>query len=92
MASFRPVDFSELTTNIASLFRSAIERGGIQFNVECAAGPNVFVDVDAWEKVATNIISNAFKYTLKGRIEVRVRYTKSHAIFSCADTGVGIPQ
>jgi len=77
---------------LASLFRSAIERGGIQFDVNKTLGPKVYVDVDAWEKVVTNLVSNAFKYTLKGRIEVRVVYTTTHAIFSCSDTGIGISE
>ncbi|KAH7100384.1 hypothetical protein BKA62DRAFT_640120 [Auriculariales sp. MPI-PUGE-AT-0066] len=92
LAMFRPVNLPALTTDLASLFRSAIERGGIEYIVSCDPGPEVVLDVDAWEKVVTNIISNAFKYTLRGRIIVKIEYTTTHAVFSCSDTGVGIPE
>jgi len=56
------VDLGALTADLASLFRSAIERGGVQYLVNCSQGREVFVDVDAYEKVVTNLMSNAFKY------------------------------
>ncbi|KZW00758.1 hypothetical protein EXIGLDRAFT_720395 [Exidia glandulosa HHB12029] len=89
---FVPVDLGALTANFASLFRSAIERGRVQYSVECDEGPLVYLDPDSWEKIVTNIISNAFKYCLKGTIEVRVQFTRKEAIFSCSDTGCGIPE
>lgn len=47
LARFVPVDLGKLTENYASLFRSAIERGGVEYAVECgAAGPQVYVDPD----------------------------------------------
>ncbi|KAH7105199.1 hypothetical protein BKA62DRAFT_827312 [Auriculariales sp. MPI-PUGE-AT-0066] len=92
IASFRPVNIGSLTADLASLFRSAIERGGVHYTVVCEEGREVFLDIDAYEKVVTNIISNAFKYCLTGAIEVRLEYTRTDAIFSCADTGCGIPE
>ncbi|KZV94827.1 hypothetical protein EXIGLDRAFT_766708 [Exidia glandulosa HHB12029] len=91
LALFRPVDLGAITADIASLFRSAIERGRVTYSVDCVNGKEVYVDTDAWEKIVTNIISNAFKYCLEGTIEVRVEYTKTDAVFSCSDTGCGIP-
>ncbi|KAH7100383.1 hypothetical protein BKA62DRAFT_771650 [Auriculariales sp. MPI-PUGE-AT-0066] len=91
LTMLRSVNLAALTTDLASLFRSAIERGGIEYTVTCDSGPNVFLDIDAWEKIVTNIISNAFKYTLRGQIGISVYYTKTHAVFTCSDTGVGIP-
>src|SRR6185369_11840149 len=50
-AYFVPLDLASLTTDLASSFRSAMERAGLEFRVECAplAQP-VFVDRDMWEK------------------------------------------
>ncbi|KZV98649.1 hypothetical protein EXIGLDRAFT_763323 [Exidia glandulosa HHB12029] len=92
IAKLVPVDLAALTTNFASLFRSAIERARVRYSVECDEGPLVYLDPDSWEKIVTNIISNAFKYCLKGKIEVRVHFTRKDAIFSCSDTGCGIPE
>jgi DNA-binding response OmpR family regulator len=45
-----------------------------------------------WERVVLNLISNAFKYTLEGSIEVVVRSVAGAGVeLLVADTGVGIP-
>jgi signal transduction histidine kinase len=36
-ATYEPVDLAGLTVDLASTFRSAIERGGLRFDVECAS-------------------------------------------------------
>jgi signal transduction histidine kinase len=91
-ASYQPVDLAEFTADLASSFRSTMERAGIQFTVECGplAGP-VYVDCEMWEKVVLNLLSNAFKYTLEGSVTVRLAERDGLAQLSVADTGVGIP-
>ena len=90
-AAFEPTDLAELSVELASNFRGAVERAGIQLVVDCPPLPApVFVDRDMWEKVVLNLISNAFKHTFDGRIEVRVRADGATAELSVSDTGVGI--
>ena len=38
-----------------------------------------------------NLVSNAFKYTLAGSVEVRLRAVDGQAVLSVEDTGTGIP-
>ncbi|WP_197377224.1 SpoIIE family protein phosphatase [Mycolicibacterium baixiangningiae] len=90
-ARFEPVDLSAVTAELASVFRSAVERAGLTFTVDCPplAEP-VYVDRDMWEKVVLNLLSNALKFTLDGEITVRVTHEDGAAVVTVADTGVGI--
>src|SRR4029450_10933554 len=63
-ASFEPVDLAELTADLASVFRSVIERAGMMVSVDCPPlDQPVYVDRELWEKIVLNLISNAFKFT-----------------------------
>ena len=91
-ASFEATDLASLTTDLASNFRSACERAGLEFVVDCPPlNEPVFVDRDMWEKIVLNLVSNAFKFTLRGRIEVRLRRVEANAELTVRDTGTGIP-
>ncbi|MFP2904274.1 ATP-binding protein [Pyxidicoccus sp. 3LFB2] len=91
-ASFEPVDLATLTVDLASGFRSAIERAGLVLTVDCPplAAP-VFVDRELWEKIVLNLLSNALKFTFEGGITVRLRQEGGQALLTVEDTGTGIP-
>jgi len=92
-AAFEPTDLVALTQDLASTFRSAIERAGLSLNVtSTAATLPVLVDRAMWEKIVLNLISNAFKFTLQGGIEVRIGEDGGNAIVEVSDTGVGVPE
>ena len=91
-ARFEPVELCELTTDLASTFRSAMERAGLDFRVECHNVPaEVYVDRDMWEKIVLNLVSNAFKFTLEGSVVVSVSSRDGRALLEVQDTGAGIP-
>jgi len=90
-ASYVPVDLAALTADLASSFRSAAERGGLELLVDCPPLPEpVHVDREMWEKIVLNLVSNAFKFTLEGSITVRLRDGDGHAVLEVIDTGTGI--
>lgn len=91
-ASFEPVDLARYTAELASVFRSTIEKAGLRLLVNCdpLAEP-VYVDRDMWEKIVLNLLSNAFKFTLEGEIEVRLTAKDNQAQLTVRDTGIGIP-
>ncbi len=90
-ASFEPADLAALTRDLASTFRSAIERAGLAYVVDCEdLGEPVYIDREMWEKIVLNLLSNAFKFTLRGQIAVGLRRDHAHAVLTVADTGVGI--
>ncbi len=85
-------DLAAFTTELSSMFRSAIERAGLRLLVDCPRLPQpVLVDRDMWEKIVLNLISNAFKFTHEGEIAVQLRQRGPDAELSVRDTGVGIP-
>jgi len=91
-ARFVATDLCSFTREICSLFRSAIEKEGLAFEVQCEnISEPAFVDRDMWEKVVLNLVSNAFKFTLSGKITVLVRQSDRNFLLSVADTGAGIP-
>jgi signal transduction histidine kinase/CheY-like chemotaxis protein len=90
-ANLEPVDLAAFTTELASTFRSAIEKAGLRFIVSTAPEEIVQVDREMWEKVVLNLISNAFKYTLTGEIRVSLESLGDRARLTVADTGCGIP-
>ena len=90
-ASYEPTDLSALTADLASAFRSAIEKAGLALVVDCPPLPApVYVDRDMWEKVVLNLLSNAFKFTFDGEIRVELRWKQDHVELRVADTGIGI--
>ena len=92
-AVYEPTDLAGFTSEIASVFRSAMDKAGLQFSVECCpiAEP-VYVDRDMWEKVVSNLLSNAFKFTFDGAVTVTMQAVDRAVALQVHDTGVGIPE
>jgi signal transduction histidine kinase len=92
-ASYEPTDLATLTAELASVFRSAIEKAGLRLVVDCPPLPEpAYVDRDMWEKVVLNLLSNALKFTFEGEIAVALRQHGGRIELAVSDTGVGIPE
>jgi signal transduction histidine kinase len=91
-ADYEPVDLARLTADLAATFRSAVERAGMRLIVGCPPLPQpVYVDREMWEKIVLNLLSNAFKFTFEGEIEVSLRWLDGNVELAVRDTGTGIP-
>ncbi len=91
-ASFAPLDLAIFTHELVMMFQSAIEGAGLKLEVECPPlSEPIWMDATMWEKIVPNLVSNAFKFTMRGSIRVQLRETATHAVLEVADSGVGIP-
>jgi signal transduction histidine kinase/DNA-binding response OmpR family regulator len=92
-AVYQKLDLAALTQDLASTFRSTVERAGLRFEVRVSPLPEpVYVDPQMWEGVLLNLLSNAFKFTFEGAIGVELRALGPGKVeLRVSDTGVGIP-
>ncbi|MEO8620020.1 MAG: ATP-binding protein [bacterium] len=90
-ARYQATDLGRYTAELASSFRSAIEGAGLTLAVHVPIlETEVYVDLEMWEKIVLNLLSNAFKHTFEGSIAVSVTLDADAAQLVVSDTGVGI--
>ncbi|MCW5735423.1 MAG: response regulator [Enhydrobacter sp.] len=93
-ARYEPIDLAAFSAELASTFRSAIDRAGLALHLDVhSLSHPTYVDRDMWEKVVLNLLSNALKFTFEGEISVALRASAddSAAELVVRDTGTGIP-
>ncbi|HEX6889142.1 MAG TPA: ATP-binding protein, partial [Chryseolinea sp.] len=78
--------------SISSQFSSMAQSRKIHFEVTSLATVDAWFDPDKLEKIISNLLSNAFKFTPSGgRISVTVSIDDGHAKLEISDSGMGIP-
>jgi two-component system sensor histidine kinase VicK len=71
------------------------DKKDIHIALDCAEGADVSVNADAalLDRVVTNLIDNAVRYTnAGGSVTVRLRERDGDALVEVADTGIGIAE
>src|SRR4051812_41436085 len=87
------VDLSAMVADLVEQFQIPAEAQDVRLTFK--GGPSVTCEVDRtqMERVITNLLSNALKYTpAGGRIQAWVEPTDDHARIVVEDSGIGIPQ
>jgi signal transduction histidine kinase/CheY-like chemotaxis protein len=92
-----PVDVDKLLNNISSMLSERSQAKGIPLRIESTPLPsNVYGDPMRLQQALLNYVTNAFKFTDKGVITLRVVKQEENIDsvlirFEVTDTGIGIP-
>ena len=90
-----PLALVRLTKDLTNLFTPVAEKKNLEFRVEVAPECPAYIETDdqRLEQVLRNLLSNAFKFTEQGKVELRVaRAADSQIALSVTDSGIGISQ
>jgi PAS domain S-box-containing protein len=91
-ATYEPTALADFTVDLASNFRAACEKAGLELRIDCPPlSESVFVDRSMWETIVLNLLSNAFKFTFEGEIALSLREADCAVELRVRDTGTGIP-
>jgi two-component system, NtrC family, sensor histidine kinase KinB len=91
--SFESLRTKDLINDAIKELRPQVESKGLEFRVETPLDlPSVKADRSQVERVLSNLVVNAMRYTKHGEIKITAQPRGNSVAVSVADTGSGIPQ
>ena len=89
--SFHPCDLVEFVSQIVESFSPYCEKKGLHLVTQLDECSTVYLDMEKFDKVVYNLLSNAMKFTPEGgTISVRLKSEHNCCILQVQDTGIGI--
>ena len=88
----KPMQFADFVQEIASLFELEAQAKGLAFEYheENALPAVVRADEKRVRQILINLLGNAIKFTMQGRVSLRIRYAREMAIIAIEDSGPGL--
>ncbi len=101
-----PMDLQELSSRLKAQFEAQADAKGLAFSIHIdeALPASIRADEQRLSQILRNFLSNAFKFTHKGKIELRIEQPRNPVrlaekilqpensiAFSVSDSGIGIP-
>jgi response regulator RpfG family c-di-GMP phosphodiesterase/anti-sigma regulatory factor (Ser/Thr protein kinase) len=88
----RHLDIDELARDIVTTFQDVTARKGLRLSyvAEGEVRP-AYLDAEKLERILTNLLRNAIKFTESGSITVRAGSSEGKRWIEVRDTGIGIP-
>lgn len=88
------VSLHEFLDQLAQMFRIQAQLTGLEFRVTvgCHVPKRVFADEKRLRQILINLLSNAFKYTIKGHVGLEVDYKSQVTTFRVSDSGTGMDE
>ncbi|MBD1940573.1 response regulator [Microcoleus sp. FACHB-68] len=89
--TFRPCDLVDFVNQTVDSFRPYCDKKGVGVYTHLSECSSVYLDLEKFDKVLYNLLSNAMKFTPKGgSIIVTLQRAGDHCLLQVKDTGVGI--
>jgi two-component system, NtrC family, sensor histidine kinase KinB len=91
-AQLVPTNVQDLLLTVAAELRPQVEAKNLLFQVNTPTDlPEVMADSSQVERVLSNLILNAIRYTRQGQIQLSAHHRGRYVALSVSDTGSGIP-
>jgi signal transduction histidine kinase/DNA-binding NarL/FixJ family response regulator/ligand-binding sensor domain-containing protein len=90
--TYEPVDVTEVTRTIVAQFEHGFRRKNIRFSLIVeTSDARLYLDVNAWTHIVSNLLSNALKFTPDGgQISVTFFDRENRLLCRITDSGMGI--
>ncbi|CAN1210504.1 response regulator [Tumidithrix helvetica PCC 7403] len=88
---FRPCDLTQFAMHTLEAFQAYCDKKNLRLFTQFDLCPQVYLDLEKFDKVIYNLLSNAMKFTPSGgSITVRLQSAGDRCLLSVEDTGIGI--
>jgi len=87
-----PTSSIEIFGELDGLFSEVANEKGLKFNLSDEFGGSFIADKTKLLQILKNLLSNAFKFTKHGEVNINLVQKNNKLIFDVSDTGLGIPK